>query len=168
MSSEPPATKPKMGRPSKYQPSFVDQVRKLCEIGATDYEIAKFFEVNVLTIHRWKVEYEDFCNALIAGKDKADERVVRSLFNRAVGYTFESEKVFQHQGKVVRAKTDEHVPPESGAAKLWLVNRRPKEWRDRHEHVLQGPNGPIETITREMTPKEAADAYARTIDGDQE
>lgn len=123
----------KRGQPSAYKPEFAKQAAKLCEFGATDMELAGFFEVNVLTIHRWKHKHEDFCNALRTGKDHADERVQRSFYNRAVGYTFESEKVFQFQGKIVRAKTLEHVPPEPGAAFSWLKNRRGEQWRDKSE-----------------------------------
>lgn len=139
----------KMGRPTEYRPEFAEQAAKLCALGATDYELAEFFSVDTVTIYRWKNTRDDFCNAVTCGKEKADERVARALFNRAVGYTFESEKVFQHQGQVVRASTVEHVPPDPSAAKLWLTNRRPDQWREsaRLEHT--GPNGgPIETVTR--------------------
>ncbi|MFG1388823.1 hypothetical protein [Xanthobacter versatilis] len=93
--------------------------------------MAEFFGVDTRTIYRWKNSYEDFCQAVTCGKEKADERVARSLFNRAVGYSYESEKVFQFQGEIVRAPVVEHVPPDPSAAMNWLKNRRPDEWRDR-------------------------------------
>jgi hypothetical protein len=121
------------GRPSSFKPEFIEQAAKLCEFGATDIELADFFKVNVLTIYRWRNTNPEFCKAVIAGKEFADERVERSLYQRAVGYTFESEKVFQFQGKIVRAKTREHVPPEPGSAINWLKNRRGDKWRDKQE-----------------------------------
>jgi len=128
-----------MGRPTAYRPEYAVQAAKLCALGATDFELAKFFEVDTVTIVRWRIVHEDFCTAVKCGKDQADERVARSLFNRAVGYSFESEKVFQFQGQVVRASTVEHVPPDPGAAMNWLKNRRPEEWRDRQqiEHTIR-------------------------------
>ncbi|MVB00062.1 helix-turn-helix domain-containing protein [Nitratireductor sp. CAU 1489] len=126
-------TQSERGRPTAYRKEYAKQAKKLCERGATDYELADFFEVDTRTIYRWKNTHDDFCHAVKAGKDKADDRVERSLFNRAVGYSFESEKVFQFQGQVVRAATVEHVPPDSGAAFNWLKNRRPEEWRDKRE-----------------------------------
>ena len=75
---------------------------------------------------------------LKSGKEVADNRVERSLYNRAVGYTFDSEKVFQHQGEIVRAKTVEHVPPDTTAGIFWLKNRKPAEWRDKIEHQVGG------------------------------
>jgi hypothetical protein len=132
------APKPATGRPSKYDPKYAKQAEKLCSMGATDIELADFFEVSTVTIWRWRSEHDDFCKAVIAGKDGADDRVERAFYNRAVGYTFESEKVFQFQGQIVRADTREHVPPDPGAALNWLKNRRPEKWRDKQVQEIEG------------------------------
>lgn len=122
-----------VGRPTPYKPEYADQAAKLCALGATDYELADFFGVDTRTIYRWKNSHEEFCQSVLVGKEAADERVERALFNRAVGYTYESEKVFQFQGEVVRAAVVEHVPPDPGAAFNWLKNRKPDVWRDKKE-----------------------------------
>lgn len=127
----------KGGRPSSYQPEYAEQARKLCELGATDIEIADFFEVSDRTVYRWQLKYPDFCQALKAGKDAADDRVERSLYHKATGYTFESEKIFNYQGEIVRASTREHVPPDTVSMIFWLKNRRPEQWRDKTEHVIR-------------------------------
>lgn len=122
------------GRPSSYKPEYVEQAQKLCRLGATDAELADFFNVHVATLNRWKHEHPDFCASIKTGKDELDERVERSLYHRAVGYTFETEKVFQFQGQIVRTPTKEHVPPDTTAAIFWLKNRRSQDWRDVHKH----------------------------------
>lgn len=128
----------KAGRPTDYRPEFAEQAAKLCALGATDYELADFFGVNTATIYRWRNVHEQFCEAVRAGKERSDERVERALFNRSVGYSFESEKVFQHQGEIIRAPTVEHVPPDPGAAMNWLKNRKPDTWRDKQEIEHKG------------------------------
>lgn len=135
MSAEQGADRPKHpgGRPTKYKQEYVEQVRKLCVLGATDVEIADFFKVSIPTIYSWANRNAEFLNALKAGKDAADDRVERSLYHKATGYTFESEKVFQYEGQIVRAATREHVPPSDTAAIFWLKNRRKAEWRDKQE-----------------------------------
>ena len=65
------------GRPPKYQKEYAEQAYKLCLLGATDERIADFFGVNVLTVHRWKKDRKEFCNALKAGKDEADAVVAQ-------------------------------------------------------------------------------------------
>ena len=136
------------GRPTDFKPEFVEQAQKLCELGATDMELADFFKVNVVTIYRWRNNNPQFCKAVIVGKENADARVERSLYNRAVGYTFDSEKVFQFQGEVVRADTLEHVPPDPSAALNWLKNRKPDTWRDKQtlEHTGDGFNALINKV----------------------
>lgn len=129
------------GRPSKFKDEFVEQATKLCKLGATDAELADFFNVNVLTIHRWKNGNVEFCNALKAGKEEADNRVERSLYQRAVGYTFDSEKVFNAQGIILRAPIQEHVAPDTTACIFWLKNRRGDDWRDKSIAELTGKDG---------------------------
>lgn len=149
-----------VGRPTDYKPEFVEQVKKLCLLGATDIEIADFFGVSVATIYRWSVKYPQFCEARTTAKEMADNRVERSLYHRAIGYTFEAEEVFQYQGEVVRAKVRKHVPPDTSSMIFWLKNRRRDQWRDiqRIEHGEAGEFDRLadEEVMAEMR-KEAAE-----------
>lgn len=124
---------PRTGRPSKFKPEFVEQAAKLAALGATDREMADFFNVNEITLNRWKLAHPDFCIALKVGKETADNRVERSLYQRAVGYSFASEKIFHYQGRITRADCVEHSPPDVTACIFWLKNRRPDLWREKAE-----------------------------------
>lgn len=125
----------KGGRPSTYRPKYAKQAYKLCLLGATDAELADFFGVNERTINRWKIAHEDFCQSLKAGKQEADATVAERLYRRALGYRHRAVKI------VADAKTGtehvvpytEHYPPDTTAAIFWLKNRRPEQWRDRHD-----------------------------------
>jgi hypothetical protein len=71
--------------------------------------------------------------------EESDARVERSLYNRAVGYSFNSEKIFCNKdGEVTRVPIVEHVPPDVTAQIFWLKNRDPARWRDawQVEHSL--------------------------------
>lgn len=119
------------GRKSTYLPEYAKQAKKLCLLGATDAEMAKFFEIGVNTLNVWKRTYPDFKVALKEGKEQADAKVASSLYNRALGYKCKATKVMQYKGKVVKANVTEHYPPDTTAAIFWLKNRRPDKWRDR-------------------------------------
>jgi hypothetical protein len=119
------------GRPSKFRDEFVEQGAKLTRMGATDAQLADFFKVTLSTLYLWKVQHEEFSEALKRGKDEVDAQVEQSLFRRAMGYTHDSEKLFQSFGKVVRAQTQEHYPPDTTAMIFWLKNRQPEKWRDK-------------------------------------
>lgn len=130
-----------MARPSKYQPGFVEQAKKLCRLGATDIEIADFFGVDVRTLHRWKGEHKEFCHALKSGKSDADERVERSLFARANGYEHDEVDIRVVGTKLVKTPIRKFYPPDTTAAIFWLKNRRPKEWRETKAVELTGADG---------------------------
>lgn len=129
------------GRPSKYAPEFATQAEKLCNLGATDADLADFFGVATRTIERWKVEHDDFCRALKDAKAIADQRVERSLYQRAVGYQVDSVKIFMPAGadEPVYAEFRENIQPDVTAAIFWLKNRKPEVWKDKKD---------VETVNR--------------------
>jgi hypothetical protein len=99
-----------------------------------------------------------------AGKQVADSRVERSLYQRAVGYNYESVKIFMpaNRSKPVYAKYTEHVPPDVTAGIFWLKNRDPQHWRDSQqmEHVL----GKYIISDRPMSEEEWARERADVLD----
>lgn len=141
--------KREVGRPSDYRPEFCQAVKEAAEIignGATDTSIASALDVDVRTIYRWREQFPEFAEACAVAKERADDHVEASLFQRGTGYSHDAVKIFMPAGapEPVYAKYREHYPPETAAASLWLRNRRPKEWRDRVEHT-GADGGPIQT-----------------------
>ena len=84
----------------------------------------------------WKLENEEFSDALKIGKEKADDQVERALYHRARGYSYDAVKVFMpaNSDKPVLVPYQKHVPPDVTACIFWLKNRRPGQWRDLHDH----------------------------------
>lgn len=122
-----------MGRPTDYRPEFIQQAKDQCELGATDQELADFFNVSVRTLYRWKNTYPEFCHALKAGKAPTDERVERSLLERAIGYERDEVDIRVVNGEIVQTTIRKFYPPDTTAAIFWLKNRKPTEWRDKTE-----------------------------------
>lgn len=139
-----------VGRPSKYDPAFAKQAEKLAKLGATDMELADFFEVDTRTIYRWKHDFPEFCQSLKGGKDEADERVERSLYQKAIGYEQDEVKIFMPGGATepVYAPYRAKIAPDTTAAIFWLKNRRSQEWRDVKAQEISGPDGGPVPITR--------------------
>lgn len=122
------------GRPPKYRAEFDEQAGKLCQLGATDADLADFFGVCVRTIERWRCEHEGFCRAVKIAKEVADDRVERSLYMRAVGYQTDAVKIFQYEGSELVVPYRENVQPDTTAAIFWLKNRKPEQWREKTEN----------------------------------
>jgi hypothetical protein len=107
--------------------------------------------VDEATVNRWKQGQPEFCESLKNGKQVADANVAQALYHRALGYSHHEEKLFQYEGGVIRADTIRHYPPDTGAAFIWLKNRA--GWRDKIDHDLRTPDGPIEiAVTRKVMP----------------
>jgi hypothetical protein len=152
------------GRPNKFKPEYIEQVRKLCQFGQTDPELADFFGVHLQTINNWKRKYPEFLYALKTGKEVADQRVDRSLYQRAVGYNYETCKIFMPAGhtKPVYAPYTEHVPPDVTAGIYWTKNRMPDRWRD--QQLIEHQLGKYIISDRPMTPEQWARERADVID----
>ena len=126
-------TRPR-GRPSLYRDGYVEQARKLCLLGATDQELADFFEIDVRTVYDWKRTKLEFSQAIARGKIFADAQVAAKLYERACGYVVHATKLYrQDDGSVLQVPYQIEHPPDTQAASLWLRNRQPLRWRDKHE-----------------------------------
>jgi len=154
-----------MARPTKYDESYNEQVIKLCKLGATDVQLADFFNVSEASIHRWKKDYPEFCKSIKEGKEIADATVAESLFHRAIGYSHPEDKIFcNSKGEETVIPTVKHYAPDATSAIFWLKNRRPDVWRDKRE-VDFGENATeaIQAISTALTHSEASQIYQDSI-----
>jgi hypothetical protein len=118
------------GRPPSYRPEFAEQARKLCAYhDARDIDLAQFFECDIRTLYRWKLEHEAFCHAIKLGKEATDDRVENAMLRNALGYTHDSVKILSSDGEVFEVPYIEHSAPNVTAGIFWLTNRRPDKWK---------------------------------------
>lgn len=128
--------KNKGGRPTNFDPRYVDEAKKLALLGATDAEMAAFWGVTEQTVNNWKLKHPEFFESLKAGKAGADTHVAESLYHRALGYKHEAVKILQYEGQPVIVPYTERYPPDTTAAIFWLKNRRKSDWRDKTEQEI--------------------------------
>lgn len=125
-----------MARPTKYKAEYAEQARKLCLLGATDAELAAFFEVSERTLNDWKKRHKEFLQSLKAGKRIADAEVADKLHQRATGYRWTEQQAIkvkkdQYQEEVEIVEVEKEVPPDPTSMIFWLKNRDPERWRDK-------------------------------------
>ncbi|MEG3144574.1 helix-turn-helix domain-containing protein [Sphingomonas sp. RT2P30] len=117
------------GHPTPYKPEYAATARRLCRNGATDIEVADILGISVRTFYRWCLLHDDFTAAVRVGKDAADDRVERALYQRSVGYDYVAEKIVTPRGGApIAMPFMVHVPADVRAALHWLAIRRPKPW----------------------------------------
>lgn len=136
------------GRPTNYKPEYADQAFKLCLLGATDKQLADFFGVTEQTINNWKVDFPEFFESLQKGKDVADAEVAHSLYKRAVGMEVPDTHFSSYEGIVTETPYKKVLPPDVAASFIWLKNRQPAMWRDRHEVQLEAGDSLLDAIMR--------------------
>ena len=129
--------KNKGGRPSKKKTIELDLMCILAEQGHTDKEMAYVLGICEATLNNYKKD-KRFLESLKKGKEVADKKVVRSLFERATGYEHPEDKIFCSDGVVTTVPTTKHYPPDTTACIFWLKNRKSDEWKDKHDHNLNG------------------------------
>lgn len=123
---------------TKYNPLFHDDwAWSLAAMGATCEEIADAMGVDRHTLVRWTKKYPSFGDSLARGKGVSDARVIKSLYQRAVGYSYEEEETvntYDKNGELKSIKVrhlSRHAPPDVGAQCFWLKNRQKLNWQDK-------------------------------------
>ena len=129
-----------------FMPAHLDQVRAIAMRGLTEDQMSELFDISRHQMGVWKKQYPTFKKALEEGYTDADAAVLSAVYQSAVGYTHDEEKIFQWDGEIIRADTIKHYKPDMTAAKLWLTNRQREHWKDRQHTSVSGgadDNAPI-------------------------
>lgn len=181
----------KLGRKTKYDPSYPGIAEKLCrEQGYTDKNLAVLFHVSESTINKWKNDFSEFSESIKKGKDAFDTREVEQcLLKRCKGYSYVEttrellpESGYQNcepdaidaepmQVMVVTKKVYKNMAPSDLAIIFWLKNRNPSRWSDKREidHRFDKVEEPLteeEIIKRLNDIKKAGNGLdSKSIDG---
>lgn len=128
---------------SKYNMNYHDDwAWSLAIKGSTNKEIAEAFGISERTFIRWRKKYPTLDEVVLNGKNIADARIEKSLYQRATGYSVtDTEKIvdIDQDGntKPVRIKNvTKHIPPDTMAIMYWLNNRQRPHWSQKQEISL--------------------------------
>lgn len=92
-------------------------------------------------------EHESFANALAEGKEIADSKIERSLYQSAQGYFVDEEERLIEVSKDGTTKLGDlrtkkrYIPPSTTAQIFWLKNRKREHWRDVSKTEVTGADG---------------------------
>lgn len=123
----------KKGRPSLDRKALTEKVEQYRDGPATNYELSKYLGISSSTLDMIMKENDAFLDAVKRARARADDRVVASLFDRAIGFSYEERTMKSgvgRDGNAIEELTvhEKEVVPDVGAQKHWLHNRRRKEW----------------------------------------
>lgn len=147
---------PIMANPTRYRVEFCERAHNLCLLGHGNRDLAAAFGVSEPTIDNWLAKHYEFRLAVEEGRDPADAKVARALYQRATGYSHPDTHIATWRGVVIKTETVKHYPPDTAAAAQWLaVRRRGKEplaWQQRQEthHSGDATGGLAEQLARAL------------------
>lgn len=121
-----------MARPTGYKNEYNDLAFKFCLLGATDKQMARFFNVSEQTLNSWKKKFPKFLESLKNGKEKADAEVAQALFHRAKGYRHPEVHVSNYKGEITLTPIIKQYAPDTAACMIWLKNRA--GWKDSRDN----------------------------------
>lgn len=112
---------------------------RLEEIGAwakegwTEKDIAEELKISYSGFRNYKKQHLELEGALTENKKIADAAAKGALFQKVVGQSYVKEiKERNEDGKLVTVRKETVViPPDTQAAKFWLANRDPENWKNR-------------------------------------
>ncbi len=128
--------------------------------GLSDEEIAANLGIAYSTFRVYVKKYSALSAALGAGAHEAVLYVENALFEKSVGFERTLKKPIkvkeviynergQRQKEIERIEYGEEevfIPPETNAAKFYLLNRAPDRWREHRETAVESNGGGIVMI----------------------
>jgi hypothetical protein len=145
-----PATKKKMGRPSKYLPDVYPSILEeiVAENGVDNKRIARSFKVSLSTIEKWLQKYPDFLRAIKKGKKRYAQAGIEVSFRRkAEGFHYEETEVIEGpKGTTIKTSKKYH-PPDTAACIYHLKVWDPENWAEKKSvDDQQGPRVNIQIL----------------------
>jgi len=127
----------KRGRPQLYDAARLPRIAYILskEHGFTLKQLARVFNVALITVKTWMQKHAEFYAAVKLGRDFFDSEVVeKTLLKRATGYEYEEVQIksgFDKNGGPTTETTifTRYEPPNLIAATFWLTNRQPEQWK---------------------------------------
>jgi hypothetical protein len=128
-----------------FDPAYCLIAEKLCRMGATDKELAEFFEITIEVLNAWRKDQPEFADAIVKGRLVADANVADSLYRSAIGYVQDVYDVRVVDDEVVTTVVKKYFPPDPTSMMFYLKNRQPVKWQTTLEEARKntGKNGYI-------------------------
>ena len=146
----------------------LDLIKGWARNGLTLEDIAHNLGITRQTLAGYTKTHKELKEAIEEGKEIADLRVENALYQKAIGYYSEEEKVVtvkdpdgETRPEVVKYRV--YNKPDITAIIYWLKNRKPGTWRDKiEENIDTSETHDILMITQREVTNEDADSMEAT------
>ncbi len=150
------------GRPTKFNSVIAKQCIKMAEQGMTDEVISEILNISRSTFSLWKKENKGFSDKILYAKEVPNKKVANSLFKRALGCKVKETKHVRRISRETGTMEDyeevttvKELPPDVGAATMYLTNRDAVNWKNK-----QDINSQVEVTEIKLSKKERLERIA--------
>lgn len=111
----------------------LEEVGTWAKEGWTEKEIADELKISYSGFRNYKKQHLELVGILTENKKIADSAAKGALFQKVIGQSYIKEiRERDENGRLVIVKKETVViPPDTQAAKFWLANRDPENWKNR-------------------------------------
>ena len=118
-------------------------IENLARQGLTIDQMADVLEIEPGTFKKRIAANESLAKAIYNGSREPVKQMEQSLYRRGLGYNYEEfkEKIIYKNGVPIYLpveRTIRHLPGDTRAAELYLVNRAPDRWKKINQIDIQG------------------------------
>lgn len=128
----------KPGSSTNYREEYAIITLRFLMLGGTIEDVAELIGVSPATIYNWAKDQPELAAAINGGRNFADANIASRLYQRAMGYTHETEEIKVVGDEIHRVPVVKHYPPDANSLKFWLINRQPDLWKEKVE-VIEKP-----------------------------
>lgn len=121
-------------------------IAKWCRSGLTDKEIWNRLDIEKSSYYAYQNKFPEFKETVHKNKEFCDAEVENQFYKNCLGYEYVEQtvstkkEVIYEDGKRVREISEpvvidlvKHKPSETNAAKFWLQNRDPENWKEKQQ-----------------------------------
>lgn len=136
----------KTGKPAHCRTELIRLLDEYTGGPGTVQELCRYLGITAYTFYEVQRTTPEFQQAVMRVRDRADDKVEASLYDRAIGYSYTeiSRKTgVGKEGQRIDEETvhDKELAPDVGAQMNWLKNRRPDKWREKVDVEVSGGAG---------------------------
>lgn len=126
----------KAGKPAHSRTELIRLLDMYNDGPGTVQELCRYLGITAYTFYEVQRTVPEFQEAVMRVRDRADDKVEASLYDRAIGYSYTETSRKTGTGREGQSIDEEvihekELVPDVGAQMNWLKNRRPDQWREK-------------------------------------
>ena len=145
-----PKTKEGVGRPTMYNDTFPEKIKKYASEGYGKFQIAELLGISHESLFLYLSKYPEFSDGYKQGEQIKLDKVVRAMERKAFGYKYTETKIIKDaEGKVIRVEENHKTAhPDATTQTFILKNKRSEEWKEKSEIEHSGAGKFIDVLDK--------------------